>query len=340
MANVKISGLPSATTPLTGAELVPVVQGGVTSQTTIDDFGNIINKQTMLGGAVRYDGGAWAFINDSAHSPIGMSSVSAPDAYSYKVHYSQTASKVGTILSVIDAELSPYGIHTGASGATDSATFNMYAPCVLYVNGTSSVSASPLWTSQTGPISAYTTSVVITHAYRSLAVDPPRVTPIVPNTGSLTRQYEVAWTSTTTTITSLDDIQGYAYYDGTNWQLSLCPNLGVSISYSAGGLTVTHPDATGHFNVQLTGLNTNLRPEIASIGNSNFVIQFRDTAGAVVGPAATTDMKVLFRRCALVPSTMDAGVRFAVDLGLCKVANADVGNISLNNFWLIGMNNP
>lgn len=34
MANVKISELPVATTPLTGAELVPVVQGGVTKQTT------------------------------------------------------------------------------------------------------------------------------------------------------------------------------------------------------------------------------------------------------------------------------------------------------------------
>jgi len=34
MANVKISELPIATTPLTGAELVPVVQGGITKQTT------------------------------------------------------------------------------------------------------------------------------------------------------------------------------------------------------------------------------------------------------------------------------------------------------------------
>ena len=38
MANVKISGLPTASTPLTGAELVPVVQSGVTSQTTVDAF--------------------------------------------------------------------------------------------------------------------------------------------------------------------------------------------------------------------------------------------------------------------------------------------------------------
>jgi len=34
MANVKISELPVATTPITGAELVPLVQGGVTKQTT------------------------------------------------------------------------------------------------------------------------------------------------------------------------------------------------------------------------------------------------------------------------------------------------------------------
>jgi len=37
MADIKISALPTATTPLTGAELVPVVQGGVTKQTTTSD---------------------------------------------------------------------------------------------------------------------------------------------------------------------------------------------------------------------------------------------------------------------------------------------------------------
>ena len=37
MANSKISALSTATTPLTGAELVPVVQGGVNKQTTTSD---------------------------------------------------------------------------------------------------------------------------------------------------------------------------------------------------------------------------------------------------------------------------------------------------------------
>ena len=38
MADVKISALPSATAPLAGAELVPVVQAGITTQTTITDI--------------------------------------------------------------------------------------------------------------------------------------------------------------------------------------------------------------------------------------------------------------------------------------------------------------
>ena len=35
MADLKISQLPVATTPLAGTELVPIVQGGVTEQTTV-----------------------------------------------------------------------------------------------------------------------------------------------------------------------------------------------------------------------------------------------------------------------------------------------------------------
>ena len=38
MADIKISALPTATTPLTGAELVPIVQGAVTKQTTTSDL--------------------------------------------------------------------------------------------------------------------------------------------------------------------------------------------------------------------------------------------------------------------------------------------------------------
>ena len=45
MANVKISQLPVATTPLTGAELLPVVQSGITRQTTVNAL-NDVNVQS------------------------------------------------------------------------------------------------------------------------------------------------------------------------------------------------------------------------------------------------------------------------------------------------------
>lgn len=52
MANVKISALPIASTPLTGAELVPIVQSGVTSQTTVDNMLNPLaetNGSALIG---------------------------------------------------------------------------------------------------------------------------------------------------------------------------------------------------------------------------------------------------------------------------------------------------
>ncbi len=50
MANIKISQLPVASTPLTGDELVPVVQGGATERTTVDQFILAARGQTTWNG--------------------------------------------------------------------------------------------------------------------------------------------------------------------------------------------------------------------------------------------------------------------------------------------------
>jgi len=49
MADVKISGLPASTTPLTGAEVLPIVQGGVTKQVSVDNLtaGKTISATTV-----------------------------------------------------------------------------------------------------------------------------------------------------------------------------------------------------------------------------------------------------------------------------------------------------
>lgn len=50
MSNVKISALPAATTPLTGTELVPLVQSGVTSQVAVSNIN--VGKLTSATGVV------------------------------------------------------------------------------------------------------------------------------------------------------------------------------------------------------------------------------------------------------------------------------------------------
>lgn len=52
MAGVKISNLPSATTPLSGTETVPLVQSGVTSKATVTDIGDAATYTATGTGAV------------------------------------------------------------------------------------------------------------------------------------------------------------------------------------------------------------------------------------------------------------------------------------------------
>ncbi len=51
MADQKISAMPSATVPLTGAELVPLVQGGANVQSTISNFGDYARTKYFNHGA-------------------------------------------------------------------------------------------------------------------------------------------------------------------------------------------------------------------------------------------------------------------------------------------------
>lgn len=51
MADAKISQLPAASTPLGGTDLIPIVQGGVTKQATVDDLrgGELLTAQPSAG---------------------------------------------------------------------------------------------------------------------------------------------------------------------------------------------------------------------------------------------------------------------------------------------------
>ena len=94
MANVKISGLPAAST-LTGAELVPIVQSGVTSQTTVDDITkNISSIVSALPSASTVGAGAKRFVTDATATTFA-STVVGGGANKVPVYSDGTGWKIG-----------------------------------------------------------------------------------------------------------------------------------------------------------------------------------------------------------------------------------------------------
>lgn len=92
MADQKISAMPSATTPLTGAELVPVVQGGINAQTTLAAFGQYaVNTLANYGAFQDIDGPQTAAANTVTQLRINS------------VDFTQGVTKTGNRISLTKA---------------------------------------------------------------------------------------------------------------------------------------------------------------------------------------------------------------------------------------------
>jgi hypothetical protein len=305
---------------------------------------------TLIGGALRrtpFSGSnVWEWVTDAAHAPAGVSAtVNDLDAYTFRINYDTggkwTNTKVGSIAMVTDYELAPYGIVTGANGGINSSTYQMYAPCRLFIESISSVSSSPMWTSSGIGISNPSAGVlVVTHAPRALNTDAPVLSRVAPAAGSQHNAvYDVVWGATSTTITAYDYIGGLIQYDGAAMAVSLSKNANLTASVSGGIVTVTHDDATGDWIPQITPFGSSAYyPYVVSVTATTVQIGFKDAAGAIV-TSPNAAMSFYITRNSLVRSAIDAGVRMCLDLSLCRVKNADVGNISLNNFWAVGFSN-
>lgn len=73
MSGVKISDLPAATTPLTGAELIPVVQSGVTSQATVANITSLVPTTSVAPGLVIYNSLPTAFYSKTGTNIFQLS---------------------------------------------------------------------------------------------------------------------------------------------------------------------------------------------------------------------------------------------------------------------------
>lgn len=134
MADVKISQLPAATTPLTGAEQVPLVQGGVTKRTTVLDLSASQTLQTVT------SNGASTTIN-SLFNGANIGTFSGVPAVTSVGSTVGLANSTNAVVLVADAwrGTSNNNINLGASGYNWN---NVYGTTFNVGSGTASMTAS------------------------------------------------------------------------------------------------------------------------------------------------------------------------------------------------------
>jgi len=134
MADVKISQLPAATTPLTGAEEVPLVQSGITKKTTVASLSVSQNLQTVTNnGAITTNNSTFNGANIGTYSGIpAVTSVGSSVGL---------ANSTNAVVLLADAWRGA-GNNTNNLGASGTNWNNVYATTYNVGAGTASITAS------------------------------------------------------------------------------------------------------------------------------------------------------------------------------------------------------
>ena len=310
----------------------------------IGNIGGSPDKNHFSIGCIpRCTAGVFSLLDDAFHTPMNVSSVSQPDAYSIRINYLRTASKINTFIVTPDDALAPYGVVCGGDVGTSYANIITAAPFsgeISKSGGTPSLALNDLWA---GGISGGNISITasdasicrITHT-PSVSNDPPIVSLKEPSFG-LSPEISF-YDASTIDVIMLGDAAGYISYNGSSWGQLLSDNLTApTLTWTASNtLKVDHNISNSTNRVPiLTGHNGVYLPQVVNIGTDFFEVAFYDYSGTKV-TTQSTDMKFWYRRDLKVPCTWVDGVDVVVRRGLVKVPSALYSGVAGNNFWVYG----
>jgi hypothetical protein len=121
MSTIKISQLPNATQPLTGAELAPVVQGGITKKTPISAFGQMANVKTFgaVGDGVANDTAAFTAAmaaSTAVYVPPGTYKIASTLAVPNNTTLYGAGRGTSKLLHAFNGDMMTLGNYSGLSG--------------------------------------------------------------------------------------------------------------------------------------------------------------------------------------------------------------------------------
>lgn len=309
-------------------------------------------RYRMVACVMRNSGSGWAYIDDSDHAPIGLSTISVTTsggADVLRTGYDFTASRVLSLFGGPDETLASRGLLFGPSVGLTYADWRMYLPFSAWVDrnaGTFSFGNIDPWlgpgvNTTVAPTPGITdgSSFQITHLAGS--DDDVPVVSLIRGNAVPSLDIAVTYGATSIRVDYIEDLHGYVYYDGSAWQVQTPNSSKPTFSFAAGVLTVTHEDigdvhdtmvaAVGPSYIVTTGVPSGS----AATRAISFQVSFQDYAGATVN-TANTSMRFHYRRPRKVRSVPPDGTRVAIRRGPVLVDPDQVTSVN-GNIWVLGL---